>query len=661
VVTCLREHHANSTITDHNRCADIGTALNLHRHKAFSKLRFMFHSRGDFLAHIAAFFVVNAAEAVEPSFQDVRFIRQKLDPRSRDAVGDPDGIPVHVLILGLAIISAPAQSGMARVSKGSGGKIAQAARNRQVQHLEGHIRAQFVHVQALQEACRKNLGHIDEDIVTAIDQKEISQKLALRAQKRGIRDAAGFNVAGHEALQKPFPVRACNSDDGSLRCLDLCHGQLLCPTYRRRGCVNPRGDLWQLTRLFARPRSWRTFLYPEIAMSLAHGRHYLAIPGPSVMPDRVLQAMHRPAPNIYAGELVELTHSLVPDLKAVARTEHQVAMYIANGHGAWEAALANILSRGDRVLVLATGRFGHGWGMVADALGARCETLDFGHQAPIDLARVSAALADDKGHEIKAVLAVQVDTSTSVKNDIRGIRQAMDEVGHPALLCSDNIACLGCDAFEMDAWGVDVMVTGSQKGLMTPPGMAFVYFNDRAERAREAADLVTPYWDWRPRVDPEEYYQFFNGTAPTHHLYGLRAALDMILEEGVEPVWKRHAKLAQAIWTALETWGQGGAVKLNVPDPACRSHAVTTVNFGPGNGQRVRDWMTQEAGVTLGIPLPIPEMVPEDHLRIGHMGHVNAHMVLGVLGGLQTAMSALQIPHDPAGLAAAAEVLGQAA
>lgn len=396
-------------------------------------------------------------------------------------------------------------------------------------------------------------------------------------------------------------------------------------------------------------------------MSLAHGRHYLAIPGPSVMPDRVLQAMHRPAPNIYTGELVELTHGLVPDLKAIARTEHNVAMYIANGHGAWEAALTNILSRGDKVLVLATGRFGIGWGAVADALGAACETLDFGVTAEIDLGRVAEAIAADTAQEIKAVLAVQVDTSTSVKNDIRGLRRVLDDAGHPALLCSDNIACLACDAFDMDGWGVDVMVTGSQKGLMTPPGMAFVFFNDRADRARETANMATPYWDWRPRVNPEEYYRFFNGTAPTHHLYGLRAALDMIKEEQLEPVWTRHERLAQAIWTALETWGQNGPIRPNIADRACRSHAVTTVNFGPGNGKRLRDWMTEEAGVTLGIPLPLPELPPEDYLRIGHMGHVNAHMVLGVLANLQAGMQALQIPHDDRGLAAAAAVIGQAA
>lgn len=398
-------------------------------------------------------------------------------------------------------------------------------------------------------------------------------------------------------------------------------------------------------------------------MSLANGRHYLAIPGPSVMPDRVLQAMHRPAPNIYTGQLVDMTRSLIPDLKAIARTRHNVAMYIANGHGAWEAALVNTLSRGDRIVILGTGRFCLGWGEMARAMGVDCEVIDFGPRSDIDLARVAETLEADTDHRIKAVLAVQVDTSTSVKNDIRALRGTLDAARHPALLFSDNIACLACDEFHMDDWGVDVMVTGSQKGLMTPPGMAFVFFNDKAEAAREAADLVTPYWDWRPRIDPDEYYRYFNGTAPTHHLYGLRTALDMIAEEGLENVWARHATLARAIWAAIEVWGQAGPVRPNIADRAKRSTAVTTINFGSGNGQRLRDWMTENAGVTLGIPLSGLEgsdAQKEDFLRIGHMGHVNAHMVLGVLANLQAGMAALQIPHGPTGLEAAVNVIAEA-
>ncbi|QBY00842.1 alanine--glyoxylate aminotransferase family protein [Rhodophyticola sp. CCM32] len=395
-------------------------------------------------------------------------------------------------------------------------------------------------------------------------------------------------------------------------------------------------------------------------MSLANGRHYLAIPGPSVMPDRVLQAMHRPAPNIYTGELIDMVAGIVPDLKTVADTGHNVAMYIANGHGAWEAALTNTLSRGDTILILATGRFCLGWGEMATALGITAEIIDFGHASAIDMDQVAEALAADKDHKIKAVLAVQVDTASSVKNDIPALRRTLDAAEHPALLFSDNIACLGCDEFHMDDWGVDLMVTGSQKGLMTPPGMSFVYFNAKADAARDKAGLVTPYWDWRPRIDPDVFYRYFCGTAPTHHIYGLRVALDMILkEEGLKQVWARHATLARAVWTAFDTWGQGGHLRLNIADAARRSHAVTTVNMGGGQGAQMRAWMSEQAGVTLGIPLGM-DHAPDDFFRIGHMGHVNAQMVLGVLGSLQAGMAALQIPHEASGLAAATEVIAGA-
>ena len=186
----------------------------------------------------------------------------------------------------------------------------------------------------------------------------------------------------------------------------------------------------------------------------ANGRPYLAIPGPSVMPERVLRAMHRAAPNIYTGELHDLTRSLIPDLKAIARTEGEVAIYIANGHGLWEAALANVLSRGDRVLVLATGRFAYGWATMAEAMGIALEILDFGEEHDVDLARLEAALAADRDRAIRAVLAVHVDTSTGIRNDIKGMRDVLDRTGHPALLMADCIASLGCDRYEMDAWGV---------------------------------------------------------------------------------------------------------------------------------------------------------------------------------------------------------------
>ena len=396
-------------------------------------------------------------------------------------------------------------------------------------------------------------------------------------------------------------------------------------------------------------------------MPFEKGRHYLAIPGPSVMPDRVLRAMQRPAPNIYTGELVDMTHGLVPDLKKIARCSGNLAMYICNGHGLWEAALTNMLSRGDKVLVCVTGAFGQGWADVATALGAEVEVLDFGKNTPVDPARLEATLRADTAHEIKAVLSVHVDTATSIRNDIAGLRGAIDAAGHPALFAVDCIASLGVDRFDMDDWGVDVMIAASQKGLMTPPGMGFVWFSDKARTFGQSANMRTPYWDWEARAHPEYLYEYFDGTAPTHHLYALRAAVDMILEEGIEAVWARHRDLARTYWAAIDVWGQGaGELRFNLTDPAHRSHAVTTLKLETPNAARLRDWLSANAGVTLGVPLGFggfdtPEA--DGFFRIGHMGHVNAHMVLGVIGAIEMAMDALNIPYTPGGAAAAGRYL----
>ena len=380
------------------------------------------------------------------------------------------------------------------------------------------------------------------------------------------------------------------------------------------------------------------------------------------MPDRVLQAMHQPAPNIYEGGLIELTKRLIPDLKNVARKEGHAAIYICNGHGAWEAAIANVLAPGDKVLVLATGRFCEGWGEMARNLGVEIDTLNFGRQGTIDLDQVRANLKLDPHGKIKAVMAVHVDTSTSVKNDIDALRKTIDASDHHALLMVDCIASLGCDEFLMDEWGVDIMVTACQKGLMTPPGLGFVFFSDRAAAARDAMTRVSSYWDWKPRINPELYYESFCGTAPTHHLLGLNEALTMIVEEGLDHVWRRHSQIAQAVWAACEAWGNGGPMKLNIENPALRSNAVTALTIGAPYGKQLRRWTEHEAGLTLGIGLNMS--TPDDpnadgYFRIGHMGHVNAHMIMGTLGSIQAGLIALNIPHGPGGLEAAARVLAQ--
>lgn len=393
---------------------------------------------------------------------------------------------------------------------------------------------------------------------------------------------------------------------------------------------------------------------------LAAGRGYLAIPGPSVMPEAVLQAMHRAAPNIYAGELVEMMPGIMSDLKAVARTDGNAAIYISNGHGAWEAALSNVMAPGDRVLVPACGRFAFGWADMADGLGLETQIIDHGLQAPWDMERIAAALKADSGGRIKAVLAVHTDTSTSIRNDIPSLRALLDDLGHPALLMADCIASLGCDRFEMDAWGVDVMVTACQKGLMVPPGMSFVFFNAKAAAARKKVERVSRYWDWSLRSDPQVFYQYFGGTAPTHHLYGLRAALDLIHAEGIGNVWARHERLARAVWAACEAWGTEGTMRLNVADPALRSHAVTSLGLAAPDGTRLREWTEQQLGLTLGIGLGLaPDTSPDWHgfFRLGHMGHVNGQMIMGMLGGIDAGLKALGIAHGSGALEAAAGVV----
>ncbi len=392
-------------------------------------------------------------------------------------------------------------------------------------------------------------------------------------------------------------------------------------------------------------------------MSLNFGRPQVSIPGPSIIPERVLNAMHRPSPNIYEGELVDMVDTIYPDLKTVAQTKHQVAIYIANGHGAWEAGLRNILTAGDKVLILGTGKFPITWGEMARSLGIETQILDFGMQETADPNALFEALQQDTENEIKAVLAVQTDTASSVKNNIAALRNAIDEANHEALFMVDCIASLGCDEYRMDEWGVDVTIAACQKGLMTPAGIAFVYFNDKASQARKR---VQPgeYWDWVLRTQSDIFYRQFDGTAPTHHLYGLREALDILVhEETIEACWKRHATFAHAIWSAIDHWGKGGSLRLNIKDKSKRSNAVTTIATAPKDATKIREWCEREAGLTLGIPLGFEGDAFDAHLRIGHMGHINPPMILGALGTIETAMKALKIPHGETSLSAAAAIL----
>ena len=391
-------------------------------------------------------------------------------------------------------------------------------------------------------------------------------------------------------------------------------------------------------------------------MSVRHGREFLAIPGPTTVPDEVLRAMHRPAVDIYSGDLVTVTGSCLADLKQVFRTDGSVYVYAANGHGAWEAALCNVLSRGDKILVAQSGLFAVGWGEMAQVLGVEVEVLPGSWRRAVDPAAVEARLRSDTAGEIKAVLTVQIDTASSVVNDVPAIRQAIDAAGHDALLLVDTIASLATMAYEMDAWGVDVTVAGAQKGLMTPPGLSFVAANAKAKAAHARADLVTRYWDWSFR-DGDEHYMKYCGTPPEHLMFGLRQALDLLFAEGLDKVIERHRLLAAAVHAALEAWRQGGALDFNIVKPAERSAAVTTVLCTGFPPKALLDFCRETCGVVLGVGIG---GMGDRAVRIAHMGHINAPMVLGTLGSIEVALVALGIAHGKGGVEAAADSLGRA-
>ena len=391
-------------------------------------------------------------------------------------------------------------------------------------------------------------------------------------------------------------------------------------------------------------------------MTVRHGREFLSIPGPTTVPDEVLAAMHRPAVDIYSGPLLDITASCLADLKKLFRTRGQTYIYIANGHGAWEATLSNLFSRGDKVLVLESGLFAAAWGRSAEGLGVQVETLPGDWRRAVDPAALEARLRRDQAGEIKAVLTVQVDTASGVVNDIPAIRRAMDAAGHGALLAVDTIASLATMPFDMDGWRVDVAVTGSQKGLMTPPGLGFIAANDKAKAVHQRAGLRTPYWDWTAREGPE-HYQKYAGTPPEHMLFGLRKALDMLFAEGLENAIDRHRLLAEAVRRAVAVWSEGGALDLNISAPAERSNSVTTVLLTNGRDPKpLLDYCNEKCGVVVGVGIGA---LNGKAFRIAHMGHVNAPMVLGTLAVIETGLVALGIPHGKGGVQAAIDWLGK--
>ena len=386
-------------------------------------------------------------------------------------------------------------------------------------------------------------------------------------------------------------------------------------------------------------------------MVVRGGREFLAIPGPTTLPDEVLRAMQHPSVDIYSGPLLALTDSLLADMSRLFRTTGRSYIYIANGHGAWEATLTNVLCRGDKVLVLESGRFALSWGNAAEFLGAEVEVLKGEWHRAVRPDDVEARLKADKEGTIKAILVAHIDTSSGVVNDVEAIGKAIRAAGHDALFMVDAVASLGCVPFEMDAWGVDVAMSGSQKGLMSPPGLGFVAANDRARAVHRQAQLRTPYWDWTAR-DGKVHYQRYAGTPPEHLLFALRAALDMIFAEGPDAIFQRHRLLGEAVRRAVEVWAEDGALAFNITAPAERSDTVTTIlTTNPG---ALQDYCSGKCGVVLGTGFG--EMAGKA-FRIAHMGHVNAPMVLGTLGVVEMGLHALAIPHRSGGVQAAIDWL----
>ena len=385
-------------------------------------------------------------------------------------------------------------------------------------------------------------------------------------------------------------------------------------------------------------------------MTYSNGRHYLATPGPSILPDRVLQAMQRPAPNIYKGELIDITFDIKQNISEFAQTTGETIIYVSNGHGVWEASLVNLFKPGDEVLVLVNGHFGNSWAEMAKNLGIKVQILDFGKIAAADPNQLEETLKADYKHKIKGLLVVHADTSTSVRNNLQEIGDAIKAAKHPCLYLVDCIASFGCDRVEMDKWGIDLIVTGCQKGLMTPPGLAYIILNKKALETSKKLENVSPYWDWKTRCDPKRFYMNFFGTAPTHLLYAQHEALVMMREEGRESIFLRHQKMRELVTGAISHWGREGPLRLLVEDDKNRSNAVTTFYTDGFDMSNLKNWIETNLGLTIGISLGFEDdnFLHENSVaRIGHMGHTNPHMILGVISCLEVAFKIFNVPHEP--------------
>jgi alanine-glyoxylate transaminase/serine-glyoxylate transaminase/serine-pyruvate transaminase len=382
------------------------------------------------------------------------------------------------------------------------------------------------------------------------------------------------------------------------------------------------------------------------------GRHFLQIPGPTNVPDRVLHAIAFPTIDHRGPEFAELGQEVMAGMKRVFQTAGTVVIYPSSGTGAWEAALVNTLSPGDRVLMFETGQFATLWRQMAGRLGLEVELVPGDWRHGVDPAQVGEKLRADPEHRIKAVCVVHNETSTGVTSRIPEIRAAIDAAGHPALFMVDTISSLGSIDYRHDEWRVDVTVGGSQKGLMLPPGLGFNAVSDKALAASKTAKMTRSYWDWQAMAETAKT-GYFPYTPGTNLLFGLREALKMLLdEEGLDNVFRRHSRHAEATRRAVRGWG----LDILCADPREYSDSLTAVLLPAGyDADRVRDIILDAFDLSLGTGLG---KMRGKIFRIGHLGHFNDLMICGTLCGVEMGLHRAGIPHKKDGVAAALDYLG---
>ena len=380
------------------------------------------------------------------------------------------------------------------------------------------------------------------------------------------------------------------------------------------------------------------------------GRHFLQTPGPTNLPDRVLRAMDNNAINHRGPEFGRLGLAVIGKLRQVFRTEGPIGIFPASGTGAWEAAMVNTLTAGDRVLISRTGQFSHLWEELARRHGLDVQALETDWRRGADPDAIAAALADDREHRIKAVCAVHSETSTACMTDIPAVRAAMDHAKHPALLMVDAISSLACAEYRHDAWGVDVTIAGSQKGLMVPPGLSFTAMSDKALAAAERNKTPRSYWDWAPLVTSNKT-GFFPYTPAMNLFFALNAALDMLLEEGLPTVLARHDRYAEATRRAVRAWG----LELQCEDPRAYAPGVTAIRVPEGHSaDALRDVILGKFNMALGNGLG---RINDKVFRIGHMGDLGVLQLTGTLSGVEMGLRAAGVPHRAGGVQAAMDFL----